>query len=112
MVSSVVGHTKYLEEPHKITAAKWESSGRKAAPNGSLMRTHPIGVIGIGLHEEDTLSLSIDVGWTTHVDPRCAVSCCIEMALVRDMLCGEIMNEAHVNDCIERCYKWLEETQF
>jgi hypothetical protein len=74
------------------------------------MRTHPIGVIGVGLSEKDALELSISVGWTTHVDPRCTVSCCIEVALIRGLLRCEIIDEEDVNACIERCYKWVKES--
>jgi ADP-ribosylglycohydrolase len=69
------------------------------------MRTHPIGVIGVGMSKEDTLNLSVDVGWMTHVDPRCTVACCIQVALIRGLLHGDILHEYQVNECIERCYK-------
>jgi hypothetical protein len=71
------------------------------------MRTHPVGIIEMGLTKEQTCELSIDVGWTTHVDPRCTVSCCIQVSLIRGLLRGEIFVEKDVNDCIERCYEWV-----
>jgi ADP-ribosylglycohydrolase len=77
---------------------------RNAALNGSLMRTHPIGIIGVGLSELKTWNLAINVGSMTHVDLRCTVSCCIQVALIKGLLRGEIVNETDVNKCIERSY--------
>jgi ADP-ribosylglycohydrolase len=71
------------------------------------MRTHPIGIIGVGLSESKTRNLAIKVGSTTHVDPRCAVSCCIQVALIRGLLRGEIVNETDVNKCIARSYRFV-----
>lgn len=69
------------------------------------MRTHPIGIIGIGLSEEETWQLSVDVGWTTHVDPRCTFSCCIQVALVGGLVRGNMVCEEDVDACIERSYE-------
>jgi ADP-ribosylglycohydrolase len=71
------------------------------------MRTHPIGVIGIGLSEVKTWNLAANFSFTTHVDPRCTVSCCIEVALIRGLLRGDVLDEAGVNDCIERSYQFV-----
>ena len=71
------------------------------------MRTHPIGIIGIGLSEIETWRLAVAVGRTTHVDPRCVVACCISVGLVRGMLRGEVVSEAHVDEVVERAYEWV-----
>ena len=71
------------------------------------MRTHPIGVIAVGCAEEEAWQLSVDVGRTTHVDPRCVVSCCISVGLIRGLLRGEILDEENVDAAIERAYKWV-----
>lgn len=97
----------YLDNPIRAAIRRWVNSGRFQAPNGSLMRTHPIGVIGVGMSEEATMQLSVGIGRTTHVDPRCVVSCCIEVALIRGLLRGDIRNEEGLNACIERCYAWV-----
>ncbi|KAF2821257.1 hypothetical protein CC86DRAFT_411554 [Ophiobolus disseminans] len=52
LVGSVVDDVKYVGNPTEIATRKWIKTKRKAAPNGSLMRTHPIGVIGVGMSEE------------------------------------------------------------
>ncbi|KAH7072091.1 ADP-ribosylglycohydrolase-domain-containing protein [Paraphoma chrysanthemicola] len=107
LVGSVVKRKDYLEQPANNAIDAWVRSGRHVAPNGSLMRTHPIGIIGIGLSEEKTWKLSVQVGWNTHVDPRCTVSCCILVALIRGLLRGDITNEKDVDACIERSYAWV-----
>jgi hypothetical protein len=107
LVGSVVGDSRYLEDPVALAVQRWIGSGYTAAPNGSLMRTHPIGVIGVGKTEEETWDLSIDVGATTHADPRCTVSCCIEVGLVRGLVRGDILDEEGVDACIERSYEYV-----
>jgi len=107
LVGKVVGDESYLADPKGIAAKAWVTSGHAVAPNGSLMRTHPIGVISIGLSERETWDLAANVGFTTHVDPRCTVSCCIEVALIRGLLRGEILDEEHVNSCIERTFAYV-----
>jgi ADP-ribosylglycohydrolase len=49
--------------------------------------------------------LAANVGFTTHVDPRGTVSCCIEVVLVRGLLRGDILDEEDVDACIERSYE-------
>lgn len=107
LVSKVVGDEAYLTDPKDIAAKAWIASGHAVVPNGSLMRTHPTGVIGIGLSERGAWDLAANVGSTTHVDPRCTVSCCIEVALVRGLLRGKILDEEHVNSCIERTFAYV-----
>ncbi|KAH5398835.1 hypothetical protein HBI46_243610 [Parastagonospora nodorum] len=111
LVGKVVGDKSYLDNPKGIAARAWVASGHAVAPNGSLMRTHPIGVIGIGLSEQETWDLAAHVGFTTHVDPRCTVSCCVEVALIRGLLRGDIRNEEHVNSCIERTFSYAKGNQ-
>ena len=107
LVGSTVGAGNYLKDPTGTATQKWVRSGRYQAPNGSLMRTHPIGVIGVGISEKQTWEMSVGVGRTTHVDPRCVVSCCIEVALIRGLLRGDILDVEDVNSCIERSYDWV-----
>jgi hypothetical protein len=104
LVDRVVSDPDYLENLAGVATAAWIDMDRNAAPNGSLMRTHPIGIIGVGLSELKTWNLVINVGSMTHVDLRCTVSCCIQVALIRGLLRGEIVNETDLNKCIERSY--------
>ncbi|KAF2816889.1 ADP-ribosylglycohydrolase [Mytilinidion resinicola] len=107
LVGSVVGRKEFLTTPTKMAIAAWIKSKRSNAPNGSLMRTHPISVIGVGLTEEATWRAATEVGRTTHADPRCVVSCCISVGLIRAMLRGEVRKEEDVDACIERSYAWV-----
>lgn len=75
------------------------------------MRTHPLGIIGIGLSEEAVWKAAAEVGMTTHADPRCTVSCCISVALIRGMLRGEVNGEQDLNSIIERAYEWVSSQQ-
>lgn len=107
LVGSVVREKNYLRDPKTVATEKWIESNRFNAPNGSLMRTHPIGVIGIGMSEEEAWELATAVGGTTHVDPRCTVSCCIEVSVIRGILRGEIRDEEGLNEAIEQAYDWV-----
>jgi ADP-ribosylglycohydrolase len=107
LVSSIVTDNSFLSNPIEIATQKWIESRRYLAPNGSLMRTHPIGVIGVSMSEEETWKLSVEIGRVTHVDPRCVVSCCIDVAVIRGLLRGDILDEDGVNECIERSYDWV-----
>jgi ADP-ribosylglycohydrolase len=86
---------------------QWITSGREAAPNGSLMRTHPIGILAVGMSEDEARQLSTEVGMTTHVDPRCTVSSAVAVTVIRGILRGEIVNEDTLDDAIERGYNWI-----
>ncbi|KAF2473009.1 ADP-ribosylglycohydrolase [Lindgomyces ingoldianus] len=107
LVGSVTMNPDYLKDPVDIATKRWLKTRRHAAPNGSLMRTHPIGVICVGLSEVETWNVATEVGRTTHVDPRCVVACCISVGLIRGMIRGEILSEGDVDKAIERAYSWV-----
>lgn len=54
--------------------ATWQQSGRRAAGNGSLMRTAPIAV---ALHADPdaVIEAALSESMITHADPRCALAC-------------------------------------
>ncbi|MBA3456225.1 MAG: ADP-ribosylglycohydrolase family protein [Deltaproteobacteria bacterium] len=54
--------------------ATWQQSGRRAAGNGSLMRTAPIAV---ALHAgpDAVIAAALADSAITHADPRCALAC-------------------------------------
>lgn len=103
----IVTPDDYLKDPLQKATQAWIESNRRSAPNGSLMRTHPIGVVDVGMSEVATWELSTGVGQTTHVDPCCVVSCCIEVALIRGLLRGERLVEQDLDSCAEWSYKWV-----
>ncbi|KFY33970.1 hypothetical protein V494_07151, partial [Pseudogymnoascus sp. VKM F-4513 (FW-928)] len=98
----------YLRDPQAVALACWLRSGRSIAPNGSLMRTHPLGVMCVGKTLEETFQIATDVGRVTHVDPRCVVSCCLVTALVRGIIRGEITSEADLDALIEASFEWVD----
>ncbi len=55
--------------------ATWTASGRRAAGNGSLMRTAPIGVAYAQRGLDALVTAAIDDSLITHADPRCALAC-------------------------------------
>ena len=59
----------------------WERGGRKAAGNGSLMRTAPIGVFFAG-HLGGIVTASVLDSNITHFDPRCSLACAAYNAAV------------------------------
>jgi ADP-ribosylglycohydrolase len=97
----------FLLNPAETAINRWVKTARQVAPNGSLMRTHPIGIIGVGMKEEECWTLATNVGMTTHADPRCTVACCISVGLIRGILRGDIATEADVDSAIERAYDWV-----
>jgi len=70
---TVLQDTLFLVDPHVVSMAVWEQSGKNAAPNGAVMRTAYMGI----LHPDDldwTARESARVAQTTHYDPRCVAS--------------------------------------
>jgi ADP-ribosylglycohydrolase len=55
----------------------WHNSGRRAAGNGSLMRTTPIGVIYHRAPRERIVEEALADSLITHADPRCAIACAV-----------------------------------
>ncbi|KAJ7635187.1 ADP-ribosylglycohydrolase-domain-containing protein [Roridomyces roridus] len=107
-VGSVVLSPTYTSDPSSIALHYWEKGGRAAAPNGSLMRTAPVGVICIPTTEEATFDAAIRMGAVTHADPRCALSVAVVSALVRALSLGEITSAEQVGTLIERTWAYLQ----
>ncbi|KAJ3411285.1 hypothetical protein HDV05_002431 [Chytridiales sp. JEL 0842] len=66
----VVLTPEFDQDPFAASLNIWLLSNRKAAPNGSLMRTAPIGVICISKILEETFRTAAEISRITHVDPR------------------------------------------
>mmetsp|Transcript_8887 Transcript_8887/g.13671 ORF Transcript_8887/g.13671 Transcript_8887/m.13671 type:complete len:436 (-) Transcript_8887:481-1788(-) len=81
----VVRSKGYHLDPAKVAKDMWMKGGKKAAPNGALMRTAVIGIAtfwDLDVVERNAVSLC----QATHADPRCiascvAVSCCVALLL-------------------------------
>lgn len=52
----------------------WHNSGRRAAGNGSLMRTAPLGVALAGCPVEQIIEGALTDSLLTHADPRCVLA--------------------------------------
>jgi hypothetical protein len=107
LLSGLVRVCNYTDDPVGEATRAWVESGRTLALSGSLVRTHPIGIIGLGFSEEETWEFAAAVSRTTHVDTRCVLACCIQAALVRALLRGEIQTEDDVDDCTNRAYGYV-----
>lgn len=53
----------------------WRDGGRRAAGNGSLMRTVPIAVALAANGEDAVIDAALADSLITHADPRCALAC-------------------------------------
>ncbi len=60
----------------------WHQSGRRAAGNGSLMRTAPIGVAFAYAPVDQIVEESLADSLITHADPRCALACAVFNAAI------------------------------
>lgn len=100
-VGAIVRSGTYLDDPIKAAHAHWVKSGHKAAANGSLMRTHPLGVLCLHRTQEETFEVAARFSAITHVDPRCVVSCMVGTALVRALIRGDVRDEAGVNALVD-----------
>jgi hypothetical protein len=106
-VGRVVYDENFLSHPAETAFAYWDKSGRDIAPNGSLMRTTPIGVICMKKSEEETFNEAIKMGAVTHADPRCALSVAIVSGLVRALCRDDIKKEADINALLERGWTYM-----
>jgi ADP-ribosylglycohydrolase len=99
-VGAIVRNPKYLEDPVGTAHAHWVKFGHNAAANGSLMRTHPLGVICVHRSWDETFEIAARFSAITHVDPRCVTACMVGTALIRGLITGEVRNEQHVDELI------------
>jgi len=106
LVGTVVATKDFLQEPARVAREQWERTGRRVAPNGSLMRTHPLGLMCLFRSEEETFQAAAELSRTTHFDPRCVVACAIGTGLVRSVARGEVRTEEDVDTLIDRAVAW------
>jgi ADP-ribosylglycohydrolase len=106
-VGRVVYDVNFLSHPSETAYAYWDKNGRSIAPNGSLMRTTPIGIICMKKSEEETFEEAIRMGAVTHADPRCALSVAVVSCLVRALCREEIKHEADINALLERGWTYM-----
>jgi ADP-ribosylglycohydrolase len=107
-VGRVVLDKTFLEDPEGTAHKHWASKGYHNAANGSLMRSHPLGVMCLLKPLCETFRVATEFSLVTHPDPRCVISCCISVGLIRGLVLGEIVHEEHVDELIERAVEWYE----
>lgn len=101
-VGTIVRDPAYLSNPLAVAHQHWAKAGHTIAPNGSLMRTHPLGLTALLEEEDVAMDTAARISCVTHVDPRCVVACMIGTAMVRGLVRGEVMCEADVDGVIDR----------
>jgi ADP-ribosylglycohydrolase len=103
----VVFDKAYLDDPPTAAYNYWVNGEFNAAPNGSLMRTHPLGVICMEKSHGETFRIATEFSLVTHADPRCVVACCISTALIRGILRGEIQSDQDIDAVIDVAFEWV-----
>ncbi|KAF8532793.1 ADP-ribosylation/Crystallin J1 [Trichophaea hybrida] len=111
-VKTVVDNPGFLTDPTQAAKKNWVSSQCENAANGSLMRTHVLGIITLSMTKEEAFGTAMEVGQVTHFDPRCVVACCIVTAVIRGMLRGEVVGEKDVDEIVEEAYTWVCEREW
>ncbi|KAG7284282.1 hypothetical protein NEMBOFW57_010649 [Staphylotrichum longicolle] len=70
LVGTVVASAGFEADPEPVARGYWERTGKRVAPNGSLMRTHPLGVACLWRRVEEAFEVAARISRVTHVDPR------------------------------------------
>lgn len=107
LVGTVVATRGFDVEPERVAREAWEGGGRRAAPNGSLMRTHVLGGMCLWRGEGEAFEVAAGISRVTHADPRCVVACVIGTGLVRGLVRGEVTGEEEVRGVVERGRDWV-----
>lgn len=105
-VGAIVRSKAYLEDPEGTARHHWTICNYNAAPNGSLMRTHPLGLMCLDKSPEETFEIAASYSVMTHVDPRCIISCAIGTDLVRGLILGGVTCETDIEVTIKRGLGW------
>lgn len=107
-VGAIVRTKTYLDDPEAAARLHWTNSQYNVAPNGSLMRTHPLGLVCLNKSLVETFEIAAAFSVVTHVDPRCVVSCAIGTALVRGLVLRQVHTEANVDSIVDAAIHWFE----
>lgn len=107
----MASYPDFEKNPESVALKTWINSSRNAAANGSLMRTHPLGIMCIGKTLDDTFGIAAKVSRTTHIDPRCTVACCATTGLVRGLLRGEVTSEEEVDTMLDQAFSFVQSNE-
>lgn len=105
-VGSIVRTKTYLDDPEGTARTHWKNTNYQVAPNGSLMRTHPLGLLCLNKSLQEAFNAAAAYSVVTHVDPRCIISCAIGTALIRGLLRQEVRTEEDIDTTIENGLTW------
>lgn len=105
-VGSIVRTKTYLDDPEGTARKHWKNTKYHVAPNGSIMRTHPLGLLCLNKTLKETFEAAAAYSVVTHVDPRCIISCAIGTALIRGLLRQEVRTEDDIDTTIEAGLSW------
>lgn len=86
--------------PVEVAKAVWENGGKKAAPNGAVMRCSVVGMV----RPEDmpwTVEMARRSALVTHADPRCVASTVAISALVAGLISNESIADARKQALVE-----------
>lgn len=89
--ASALGAIETGTPVHEAGRTAWLNSGRRAAGNGSLMRTAPIGVYFTG---DAVIEEAIADAIITHADPRCVLATAAFDASIAAAIAGEDLQAA------------------
>jgi ADP-ribosylglycohydrolase len=87
-IYAVLSAEDFLKDPHKVSLAVWEKSGKMLAANGGIMRTSVLGVWEY-YDLEKVKENAENVCKITHYDPRCIGSCVALTTAIALLLQGE-----------------------
>ncbi|KAK0668407.1 ADP-ribosylglycohydrolase-domain-containing protein [Cercophora samala] len=108
LLGTVLASKGFEAEPEGVAREYWEGTNKFAAPNGSLMRTHVVGLMTVWEGETKCFEVAAGISRATHVDPRCVVACVVGSGLVRGVVRGEVMKGEDIDGVIERVRGWYE----
>jgi ADP-ribosylglycohydrolase len=108
-VANAVMNPIFLEHPVKASYAAWKVGDYFGAANGSLMRCHPLGATCVFKPLSETFSITTEYGLVTHPNPKCIVSCCIVVGLIRGFLLAEITKESQIDAMINKAVRWTDQ---
>ncbi|THC93501.1 hypothetical protein EYZ11_007025 [Aspergillus tanneri] len=108
-IGSIVTDRNYLNDPKATAYNYWVKGKYHAAPNGSLMRAYPLGILCLEKAVEITFHTAAEYSVVTHADPRCVVSCCLVTGLIRGLLRGQVFTESDVDAFIPQCLSWVDQ---
>ena len=80
--SSVLSHPSHQGAAEKGHVA----TGGRSASNGCVMRIAPVGVIGVGLGQQETIEIAAKQAALTHFDPAAAAGAAIVAEVIRRVI--------------------------